>query len=164
VARTVLIGVVGLVLTAAPAWAGDAKAEVDFLTRASGANLVSIAESQLALAQARDAQVKAFARRLFDDHRKAEAQLQAAAIGSGAKVPTALDQADQARVTALRRKSGADFDKAYVADQLAVHSNALTLYGDYMLLGDNAKLNALAVEMIPIVEAQLKTAQTLEGD
>ena len=67
-------------------------------------------------------------------------------------------------MTALRRKSGADFDKAYVADQLAVHSNALTLYGDYMLLGDNSKLNALAVEMIPIVEAQLKTAQTLAGD
>jgi hypothetical protein len=44
-----------------------------------------------------------------------------------------------------------------------VHSNALTL-GDHMLLGDNAKLNALAVTMIPIVEAQLKTAQTLAGD
>jgi predicted outer membrane protein len=43
----------------------------------------------------------------------------------------------------LRRKSGADFDKAYVADQYALHSNALTLYGDYMLLGANAKLNAL---------------------
>ena len=163
-ARTVLIGVVGLVLSTAPAWAGDAKAEVDFVTRASGANLVSIAESQLAVAQAHGTQVKAFARRLFDDHRTAEAQLQAAAVGSGAKVPTTLDQADQARVTALRRKSGADFDKTYVADQLAVHSNALTLYGDYMLLGDNAKLNALAVEMIPIVEGQLKTAETLAGD
>jgi putative membrane protein len=137
---------------------------VDFVTRASGANLVSIAESQLALAQARDAQVKAFARRLFDDHRTAEARLQAAAVGSGAKVPTTLGQADQARVTALRRKSGAGFDKAYVADQYAVHSNALTLYGDYMLLGDNAKLNTLAIKMIPIVEAQLKTALTLSGD
>jgi putative membrane protein len=83
---------------------------VDFLTRASGANLVSIAESQLALTH--DAQVKAFARRLFDDHRTAETQLQAAAVGSGAKVPTTLDQANPARVTALRRKSGADFDKA----------------------------------------------------
>jgi putative membrane protein len=110
VARTVLIGVVGLVLSTAPTWAGDAKAEVNFLTRASGANLVSIAESQLALTH--DAQVKAFARRLFDDHRTAETQLQAAAVGSGAKVPTTLDQANQARVTALRRKSGADFDKA----------------------------------------------------
>jgi putative membrane protein len=164
VARTVLIGLVGLVLSTAPAWAGDAKAEMDFVTRASGANLVSIAESQLALARTHDAQVKAFARRLFDDHRTAEAQLQAAAAGSGARVSTTLDQADQARVTALRRKSGADFDKAYVADQYAVHSNALTLYGDYMLLGDNAKLNALAVKMIPIVEGQLKTAQTLAGD
>jgi predicted outer membrane protein len=67
---------------------------VDFVTRASGANLLSIAESQLALAQTHDAEVKAFARRLFDDHRTAEA-LKTAAVGSGAKVPTTLDQADR---------------------------------------------------------------------
>lgn len=162
--RRILIGVVGLVLSTASAWAGDAKAEIDFVTRASSANLVAVAESRLALDRTRDPQVKAFARRLLEDHQTAEAELQAAAAGSGARAPTTLDQDNQTHVTGLRSKSGANFDKAYVADQLAVHSNALTLYGDYMLLGDNAKLNTLAIKMIPIVEAQLKTAQTLSGD
>jgi predicted outer membrane protein len=37
----------------------------------------------------------------------------------------------------LRGKSGADFDKTYVADQGENHSNALTLYADYMLWGEN---------------------------
>lgn len=154
----------GLLLSIAPAWAGEFNAEVDFVTRASKVNLVASAESLQALGRAKDPKVKSFARRLVEDHRTAAAALQAAASGSGAKVATTLDQDSQRRVAALRAKSAADFDKAYVAEQLAVHSNALTLYADYMLLGDNENLKALAIKMIPIVEAQLKVAQVLDGD
>jgi putative membrane protein len=163
---TVPIGVIGLVLSVAvaPAWAGDSNAAVDFVTRASVGNLFAIAESRLALDRTGDPQVKTFALRLVEDHGRAEVALQAAADGSGATVPTTLDQDHQARVTALRSKSGVDFDKAYVADQYEVHSNALTLYGDYMLLGDNEKLKALAIKMIPITEVQLKGAQALSGN
>jgi putative membrane protein len=150
-----------LLLSAAPTWARDFNAEVDFVTRAANGDLFAIAESRLALNRARDPQVKTFARRLLDDHGRAQAELQAAAKGSGAMVPTTLDKDDQARVTALRGKSGVDFDKAYVADQGANHSNALTLYGDYMLWGENKNLNALASKMIPTTEAQLKDAQAL---
>jgi hypothetical protein len=64
----------------------------------------------------------------------------------------------------LRGKSGTDFEKAYVADQGETHSNALTLYGDYMLWGEYEQLHALAIKMIPITEAQLKDAQVLAGD
>jgi putative membrane protein len=162
--RTILIGVVGILLSMGRAWAGDFKAEIDFLTRASGADVMAIAESQLALARARDPQVKAFARRLLDAHQTSAAELKAAAIGSGASPATKLDHSQQALVAALGVKSGPAFDKAYVADQLAVHSNALTLYADYMLWGENAKLNALAVKMIPITEGQLKEAVGLEGE
>ena len=75
-----------------------------------------------------------------------------------------LDGGHQARVTTLQNKSGEDFDKTYIADQGEIHSNTLTLYADYMLLGDNAKLKALAIKMIPVTEAQLKKAQALSGN
>lgn len=161
---TIQIGVLGLLLSMAPALAGEFNAEVDFVTRASVVNLVAGAELRLALARARYPKVRAFAHRLVEDHGTAAVALQAAANGSGAKVATALDRDDQRRVAALQGTSGAHFDQAYVADQLAIYSNALTLYADYMLLGDNEKLKALAIKMIPIVEAQLKDAQILDGD
>jgi putative membrane protein len=82
----------------------------------------------------------------------------------GAVVPTTLDEEHQARLMALQGASAADFDKAYVADQGENHSNALTLYGDYMLWGEYEKLHALAIKMIPITEAELKAAQALAGD
>jgi putative membrane protein len=161
---TVPTGIVGLVLSAGLALAADFSAELDFVTRASNSNLFAVEESKFAIDRTHDPQVKAFARRLLEDHGKAEAELQAQAKGSGAAVPTKLDHDHQARLTALRGKSGADFDKAYIADQGENHSNALTLYGDYMLWGEYDKLHALAVKMIPITEAQLKEAQALPGD
>ena len=75
-----------------------------------------------------------------------------------------LDQEHRTRLTALRGRSGTDFDEAYVADQGENHSNALTLYGDYMLWGEYEKLHALAIKMIPITEAELKDAQVLARD
>jgi putative membrane protein len=156
--------VMGFVLLATPAWAADAKAEIDFVTRASIGHLFAIAESQLAIDKAGDLEVKAFARQLIEDHGRDKAALVSAAEGSGAALATTLDGDHQAHLTALQGKSGTDFDKAYVADQGEIHSNTLTLYADYMLLGDNAKLKALAIKMIPITEAQLKTAQTLSRD
>ena len=161
---TVPLSVIGLVLSLAPAWAADFSAELDFVTRASNSNLFAIEESRLALDRTSNSEMKTFARRMVEDHGGAQAELLAAAEGSGATVPTTLDQDHQARLTALRSKSGTDFDKAYVADQGENHSNALTLYADYMLWGEYEKLHALAIKMIPITEAQLKKAQILAGD
>jgi putative membrane protein len=158
------IAVIGLALSITPAWAEDFSAEVDFVTRAANSNLFAITESRLALDRTRAPELKTFARRLLDDHGKAETELQVAAKGSGATVPTTLDRDHQARLKTLRGKSGVDFDKAYVADQGENHSNALTLYADYMLWGENEKLHPLAIKMIPITEAQLKEAQVLAGD
>jgi putative membrane protein len=158
------LGVIGLVFLAGLAWAGDFSAELDFLTRASNSNLFAIEESRLVLDRSDDAKVKSFARRMVDDHGKAEAELKATAEGSGATVPMTLDEEHQTRLMALQGASAADFDKAYVADQGENHSNALTLYGDYMLWGEYEKLHAFAIKMIPITEAQLKDAQALAGD
>jgi putative membrane protein len=161
-ARFFSIAIIGFILLASPAWAG--KDEIDFVTRASVGNLFAIAESQLAVERASDPAVNALAQQLVDDHKKAEAELESATDGSGATAATALDADHQTRATALQGKSGADFDKAYAADQGENHSNLLTLYADYMLLGDNAKLKPLAIKMIPITEQQLKKVQGLSGN
>ena len=161
---TVPLSVISLVLSLAPAWAADFSAETDFLTRASNSNLFAIEELRLALDRSRDPKVKTFARQMVKDHGGAQSELQATAKGSGAAVPTTLDHEHQARLKTLRGKWGADFDKGYVADQGENHSNALTLYADYMLWGEYEKLHALAIKMIPITEAQLKQVQVLAGD
>jgi putative membrane protein len=157
--RIFSIAVIGFALFAGPARAG--KDEVDFVTRASIGHRFAIAESEMAIDHSSDPKVKALAQQLVADHKKAAAELETATEGSGARVATALDPDHQAHVTALQGKSGADFDKAYVADQVEIHSNTLTLYADYMLLGDHAMLKTLAIKMIPITEQQYKSVNAL---
>lgn len=156
--------VLGLAFSLLPAFAAEFSAELDFVTRASNANLFAIDESRLAVDRTNNSEIKTFAGQLIDDHTRAQAELLAADEGSGAIVPTTLDEEHQARLAALQGKAGMDFDTAYVADQVENHSNALTLYADYMLWGEYEKLHALAIQMIPITEAQLKKAQILDGD
>lgn len=160
--RTFSIAVIGFALIAGPARAG--KDEVDFVTRASTGHLFAIAESQLAVDRASNPKIRAFAQQLVEAHKEAESELESAATGSGATVATALDADHQAHLTELHGKSGADFDKAYIADQVEIHSNTLTLYADYMLLGDNAKLKQFAIKMIPMTEKQYKSANALSGE
>ncbi len=160
--RTFSTGVFALALLAGPAWAG--KDEADFVTRASIGNLFAIAESRLALERAGNPKLKGFAEQLAEDHKNAEGELEAAADGSGATAPTTLDADHATRLTALQGKSGAEFEKAYLADQGETHSNMLTLYADYMLLGDDPKLKPLAIRMIPITEQQLKNVQAMSGN
>ena len=160
--RTFSTGVVAFALLAGSASAG--KDEADFVTRASIGNLFAIAQSQLALERAGDPKLQNFAQRLVADHKKAEGELEAAADGSGTTAPTVLDADHAARMTDLQGKSGAEFEKAYLADQGENHSNLLTLYADYMLLGDDPKLKPLATRMIPITEQQLKNVQVMSGN
>jgi putative membrane protein len=141
------------------AWSGDAKAEIDFVTRAANGDLLALAESRLVLERSDDARIKAVAQRLVEVHTAAEAGLEGAASRSGATIPKMLDAAHRMRLAALQGMSGAALDRAYVGDQAEVHSNALTLYADYMLLGDNAPLKAYAIKMIPVAEAQFKAMQ-----
>src|ERR1700744_6454744 len=79
------ICLIGLVLLVTPARAGDAKAEIDFVTRASIGNLFAISESQLAVDRTDNPEVKGFAQQLVADHEKAKAALAGAAPGFGAQ-------------------------------------------------------------------------------
>ena len=153
---------IALMLLAGPSWAG--KDEVDFVTRASIGNLFAIAESQLAAERTDDPKVRAFAQQLVADHKKARSELGVAAEGSGAAPSTRLDADHETRMKALQAKSGAAFEKTYLADQGENHSNLLTLYADYMLLGDDPKLKPLATRMIPVTEQQLKNVQAMSGN
>ena len=135
---TVSIGVVGLVLSLSPSMGGGLQRRARLRDQGLEQQPLDIDELRLALDRkcGYSPSVKTFARRLVDDHESAEAELKIAAEGSGAAVPPMLDPEHQARLTALQGTSGTDFDQAYVADQGENHSNALTLYGDYMLWGE----------------------------
>lgn len=150
-----------LAVSVSPAMVFAAPSASEFAMKASVGNTFEVEEAKLALKQATNPKLKAFAEMMIKDHTMAEKKLTVAAKGDGSPVEMKLDDPHQAMVTALQGKTGADFDKAYVADQIQAHQEAQALLQDYESGGDNAKLKTWAKETLPKVNMHLKTIQAM---
>lgn len=132
-----------------------APSPTEFTTQVSIANRFEIQEATLALEQSSDAKVKAFAQMMVKDHSAAEKELETAAKSAGGAPAVQLDPAHQSLVDALKGKSGAEFDKAYIADQFKAHSQAVELLTAYSASGGDAGLKSWAKSALPIVKMHL---------
>ena len=159
----VFAGACAFSILTAPAWAQSPMAAADFAMKASVGNTFEVEESNAALKQATSPKLKAFAKMMIQDHTMAEKKLGMAAKPAGAMVEMKLDEPHQAMLTALQGKTGADFDKAYVADQVAAHQETAALLSDYEKTGTDAKLKAWAMKTLPVVQMHAKKIGTISS-
>lgn len=105
-------------------------ADANIAAMGSAANQEEIQTSRLALEKAQDANVKAFAQRMIDEHSRVEQQM---GQMLSAKGMAPMDNAFSAqlkrnlppKLEMLRGMSGRDFDMAYVENQVAAHQTTL---------------------------------------
>src|SRR3569832_911728 len=103
----------------------------DFANKAGPAGLFEIQSSQLALKTSQNADIKAFAQEMIDDHTKAADDLKAAAAKDGVTVPATLDAEGTANLQKLQSAKAGDFDGLYVQMQTDAHIAAVGLYAGY---------------------------------
>jgi putative membrane protein len=137
----------------------------DFVDTAGFGDLFEIAESRLALSRSTNAQIRDFATAMIAAHTRSTAALQAAVDASGetTELPTSLPDELQTKLAALTRASGGAFDKAYVADQIAAHTAALSAMRTYARRGDTPALKKFADGTAPVVADHLDRAKALQG-
>lgn len=132
------------------------------------ANQVDIDAGELAKEKAADPRVKEFAQRMITDHGGVN---QAASDLVGrlgvTPEPNATSQkltADgEANRTALRGQSGAAFDRAYVANEVAYHQAVLDAIDQTLIpSAQNAELKALLQRTRPAFAAHLDHARQLQ--
>ena len=126
----------------------------DFATKAGIANTFEIDSSKLALTMATRADVKAFAQKMITDHTKAGKAYKAAlAKTTGVTAPVALDDASQAKLDDLKKKTkGDDFDNAYIDAQKSAHSDAVSLFDSYAKNGTDSALKDFAATTLPTLQ------------
>ena len=126
--------------------------DAEFVRRAVIANRFEIEEAQLALAQGSDPRLKEFARTMVLDHGAALKDLETAARMAGVTLPDKkFDEIHQAKINAISRKKGADFDQQYRADQRQAHDDAIALLVAYQQTGKSEQLRAWAIKALPVV-------------
>jgi putative membrane protein len=126
--------------------------DAEFVLRSAIANRFEIEEARLALAQGSDPRLKEFARTMVMDHGAQLKDLEMAARMAGLTVPAGtLDDTHQARIDALSRKKGADFDHQYRADQRQAHDDTIALLVAYQQSGRSEQLRGWAIKALPVV-------------
>jgi putative membrane protein len=135
--------------------------DAEFVDKAGMIGKVEQQASQLALDRSSNPAVKAFARRMVDDHGRIAGELRR--LGAAKGVPVQSRMLVDPAVTALRIREGHAFDAAYVA--LAgprAHEAAIRLYDAEARNGRDPQLRAFAANALPMLNAHLAAARRLE--
>jgi putative membrane protein len=138
--------------------------DATFVEKLGPANTAEIIEGNIALQQSHYLAVNEFGRWMVTDHGALGPVLEFLAEKAGLSVPTQPDPTEQAKIDELSKLSGPKFDKAYVAEQVIDHKQALALLKEEVSKGEDPGLVSFAKHTIPIVEEHLKEAQILSSD
>jgi len=135
-----------------------------FANAAASSDAFEIAEAQLALTTSKSAAIKSFAQKMIDAHTASTTKLKAAAASATPAItPDAtLTAEQQQKVDALKTRTGADFDAAYAADQVAGHQATLDALKAYSATGEVPQLKTFATGLVPTVTAHLNMAKGLK--
>jgi len=137
----------------------------EFVAKAGAGGLAEVEMGEVGVQKATSGQVKAFAKRVVTDHRKANEQLVAAIKGKGLQVPSSRSAMHKAMMDKFREaEAGKDFDRDYMEQMVEDHKMDIELFET---AADDAKLDpelrAYAKNTLPTLRDHLKQAQTIES-
>jgi putative membrane protein len=141
-----------------------ARADREFVKDAAMAGMAEVEAGRLALQKASSPAVKQFAQKMVDDHTAANAELMKLAQSKGAAPPTELDRAHRKDMEGLEKRSGEDFDRAYMKMQVSDHQKAVSLFEKQAKNGKDAELRQWAESKLPTLREHLKMARSDAGD
>jgi len=131
------------------------EADAKFTTQAAVGGMAEVELGKMALEKSSNPQVKEFATMMVKDHGMANTELMAIAKQKNITLPSTVDDEHKKKMDDLSKKSGADFDKAYVDAMVSGHKSTLKLMEDELRDAKDADLKAFATKTAPIVQSHL---------
>ena len=140
-----------------------AHADSSFMKNAAEAGFAEIDAGNLALQKGSSAEVKSFAQKMVDDHKKADGELQTLAASKGVKLPTEATMVAKGKAKILEKRDGTGFDHAYAENQVSAHKDAVKLFEKAAMDAKDADVKAWAAKTLPTLQHHLQEAQALEA-
>lgn len=139
--------------------ANDAKFAVD----AANGGMTEIALSKIAAMKTTNSKVKEFADMMITDHGKAGDELKAVAQKKNITLPDSLSADSKKAVDDLTKKSGTDFDKAYINKMVDDHKATVSMFEDGSKNIKDADLKAFVDKTLPTIKGHLDHVNTLKA-
>jgi putative membrane protein len=135
-------------------------ADRSFVEKAAIGGMAEVELGNLAQQKATSDQVKQFGARMVQDHTKANDELKQVASAKGMQLPTTLDKKHKSDMDKLQKKTGADFDKAYMSHMLDDHKHDVADFKKEATSGKDADVKGFAAKTLPTLQEHLQLAQT----
>ena len=115
-------------------------------------NSLTASSWSLAMDKGQSSEVKQFARRMVEDHTKANVELKQIADKKNLVVPTRLDDQHEKAYDQLAKLDGANFDKEYMRVMATDHDEATKLFKEQSQRGQDPELKSFAMKTLPTIE------------
>lgn len=139
--------------------ADDAKFAVD----AANGGMTEIELSKLATTKATNADVKKFADMMIMDHTAAGEQLKAIAKTKNITLPDSVNADSKKAIADLSKKSGVDFDKAYVDKMVSDHKSTVDMFESASKNLKDPDLKAFVDKTLPTIKGHLDNIQKIKA-
>ncbi|MDB5024083.1 MAG: hypothetical protein JWP78_1838 [Mucilaginibacter sp.] len=135
--------------------------DAKFASTAANAGMTEVNAGKMAQEKAVSTRVRNFATMMVNDHTKAGDELAAIAKTKNITLPAEPD-ADSKKMTAdMGKKTGKDFDKAYVDQMVDDHKKAVKLFEDASKNCKDADLKAFAAKTLPTLKMHLDSVRAI---
>jgi putative membrane protein len=136
--------------------------DAKFATEAANGGMAEVELAKLAQTKATNPKVKEFAAMMVKDHSAANEELMALAKAKNITLPTTVDSDQQEVMADLQKKSGTDFDKAYVDAMVKDHNKDVDMFEKASNDLKDTELKSFAVKTLPTLKMHQSAIKAIQ--
>lgn len=133
----------------------------DFLVKAADGGMAEVKMGELAQQKATNSQVKSFASMLVNDHMGANEQVKRLAAQRNVTLPNDVSTDNQKMYDDLSKKTGGNFDKAYMDEMIDDHQKDIDLFEKASNRVNDAEIKTFIDNTLPKLRQHLDSARAI---
>jgi putative membrane protein len=138
-------------------------ADTAFTNKAAAGGMTEIAASKLALQMSQNAKIKDFANMMITDHTMAGNKLAAIAKSKNIVLPTGPNAMQQDALTKLSKKTGNDFNMAYVNQMYKDHKETVAMFESEQNMVKDTTLKNFITTTLPTLQKHLDAITAIKS-
>ena len=142
---------------------GVSSSDAEFIVKAANGGMAEVQAGEIAQKKATVDDVKAFADKMVEDHKKVNAQLKSLAEKLDITLPSAIDGPAQGDIDKLNNTKSVDFNKTYMDMMVNDHDSDVDLFKKAAENTKNGAIHDFAVEVLPTLQSHQQMAKKLQG-
>jgi len=132
-----------------------------FVMEAAQGGMMEVELGRIASERASNAEVKAFGRRMVDDHTTANERLKQVARERSLTLPTEMTAEQKQERDKLNRATGAEFDRMYMSHMVKDHQKDVSEFEKQTQKGEDQAVRSFAQQTLPTLREHLEMAQKI---